>query len=127
MAERERKKKKKNSRVLLVGVTYKRDIEDLRESPALKVWELLEHKGAIVDYHDPYCSEVEQNKKIFRSRPLTPETAKTCDAAVITTGHWNNVDYNLLLQNAPLILDTKNVIGKLLETGPKEHENLHLL
>jgi nucleotide sugar dehydrogenase len=117
----------KNSRILLLGVAYKRDIDDLRESPALRVWDLLERKGALVDYHDPYCPEVKRNGRTFRSKPLTGELVQNCDAAVITTGHKNNVDYKIVIDNAPLVFDTKNIVYQLLKEKPGTFENLHLL
>jgi nucleotide sugar dehydrogenase len=123
----EREKPLKNSRILLLGIAYKRDIEDLRESPALKVWNLLEQKGAIVEYHDPYCSEVVRNEKLFHSKPLTKELIQNNDATLITTGHWKNVDYDLLLNNSPLIFDTKNVIKKILGIDPKKFDNVFLI
>ncbi len=123
----EREKPLKNSRILLLGLAYKGDIEDLRESPALKVWELLEQKGAIVDYHDPYCHEIERDGKTFSSKPLTPELAQNCDATVITTGHKKNINYRTVIDNAPLVFDTKNIIYQLLEDEPGTFENVHLL
>jgi len=123
----EKEKPLKNSRILLMGIAYKRDINDLRESPALKVWDLLEQKGAIVDYHDPYCSEVERNEKLFHSKPLTKDLVQHNDATLITTGHWKNVDYDLLLTYSPIVFDTKNVISKILGIDPQNHNNLFLI
>ncbi|HOI82356.1 MAG TPA: nucleotide sugar dehydrogenase [Synergistales bacterium] len=106
----ERGKPLKGSRVLLLGVAYKGDIEDLRESPALRVWNKLEKKGAEVLYHDPYCPIVKRKGLHTPSVALEPGFLKGCDAVVITTAHTRNVDYDLVRQHAPLIFDTKNVI-----------------
>lgn len=106
----DREKPLKGSRILLLGVAYKGDIEDLRESPALRVWNKLEANGAEVLYHDPYCPIVKRQGINVPSVALEPEFLKSCDAVVITTAHKNNVDYDLVRQHAPLIFDTKNVM-----------------
>ena len=96
------------SRILLCGVAYKNDINDLRESPALDIWQLLEQEwGATVDYHDPYIDRVEQFEA--ESVALTAETLESYDAVVITTGH-KAVDYDLVTEHATLILDARNAI-----------------
>ena len=107
----ERGKPLKGSRILLCGVAYKGDIEDLRESPALRVWNKLEAKGAEVLYHDPYCPIVKRQGINVPSVALEPEFLKSCDAVVITTAHKKNVDYDIVRRHAPLVFDTKNVMG----------------
>ncbi|HPC76692.1 MAG: nucleotide sugar dehydrogenase [Thermovirgaceae bacterium] len=107
----DRGKPLKGSRVLLLGVAYKGDIDDLRESPALKVWEKLEAKGAEVLYHDPYCPVVKRHGVMVPSVALETEFLRGCDAVVVTTGHTRKVDYDLVQQNAPLVFDTKNIMG----------------
>jgi nucleotide sugar dehydrogenase len=107
----DREKPLKGSRILLLGVAYKGDIEDLRESPALRVWNKLEAKGAEVLYHDPYCPIVKRQGINVPSVALEPEFLSTRDAVVITTAHTKNVDYDLVRKHASLIFDTKNVMG----------------
>jgi len=97
----------KGSRVLLLGVAYKRDIDDLRESPALKVVRLLAEQGAVLSYHDPYIPKVDHQGLRLCSAPLTEETLAAQDLAIIMTGH-TGVDYPLVVKHAPLILDTRN-------------------
>jgi nucleotide sugar dehydrogenase len=111
----------KGSKVLLLGVAYKGDIDDLRESPALKVWDELERKGAAVDYFDPYCPKAKRPGGTKHSIELTPEALAAYDAVIVTTAHKKGVDYSLVEKYAPLVLDTKNVYGG------KERENIVLL
>ncbi len=101
----------KGSRVLLLGVAYKGDIDDLRESPAFKVWDELERKGGLVDYFDPYCPKAKRPGGTKNSINLTAEAVRQYDAVLITTAHKKGVDYELIAENAALILDTKNVFG----------------
>jgi len=117
----DRCKPMKGSRVLLLGVAYKGDIDDLRESPALKVWDELEHKGAAVDYFDPYCPKAKRPGGTRKSIELTPEALAAYDAVIVTSAHKKGVDYSLVEKHAPLVLDTKNVYGG------KERENIVLL
>ena len=117
----DRCKPMKGSRVLLLGVAYKGDIDDLRESPALKVWDELEHKGAAVDYFDPYCPKAKRPGGMRKSIELTPEALAAYDAVIVTTAHKKGVDYSLVEKYASLVLDTKN------EYGGKGRENIVLL
>ena len=94
------------SRVLVLGVAYKRDVEDLRESPALRIMEILRKQGAEVTYHDPWVPQMRQEDDIS-STPLRPDTLQACDVAVIVTDH-TTVDYELVVNNAPLVVDTRN-------------------
>jgi UDP-N-acetyl-D-glucosamine dehydrogenase len=98
--------------VLLLGLAYKKDVDDVRESPAFVLWELLEERGAKVVYHDPYVPVVPRTREHARfagqkSVPLTPKVLKSCDAALIVTDH-TSVDYAALLRHAPLVVDTRN-------------------
>lgn len=96
------------ARVLLCGVAYKNDINDLRESPALDVWQLLQSEwGVHVDFHDPYIDEIERFGA--RSVDLSVESLATYDAVVITTAH-KRVDYDLLREHAKLVLDTRRAL-----------------
>jgi UDP-N-acetyl-D-glucosamine dehydrogenase len=98
------------AKILLMGVAYKNDIEDMRESPALKVIERLESKKANVVCSDPYVEKFTLNGKQYKTEKLTPELVESADAVIITTGHKNNVDYDMLVEKAKLILDTKNTL-----------------
>ena len=97
------------SRVLVLGVAYKRDIDDLRESPALDIIRLLEEKGADVVYHDPYVAEIKEDghSREHRSVALTDAELKAADCVVITTDH-QIVDYEQVVRSAPLVVDTRN-------------------
>jgi UDP-N-acetyl-D-glucosamine dehydrogenase len=97
------------SKVFVLGVAYKRDIDDMRESPALAVIERLEQRGAEVSYHDPYVPELhlEGNGTVIRSVALTEEAIKKADCVVIITDH-RKVDYGWVVEHAKLIVDTRN-------------------
>ena len=97
----------KGARVLLLGMAYKRDIDDLRESPALKVARLLADREAVLSYHDPYIPEINEASLTLRGVPLTPEILAVQDLVIITTAH-TNVDYQVVVDHASLILDTRN-------------------
>ena len=99
------------ARTLLIGVAYKKDISDARESPALKIMELLEKRGAVVSYHDPYVPEItlpNPGAKL-QSVPLTDEALAGADCVIIATDH-SAIDYQLVADQAPLIVDTRNVL-----------------
>ena len=106
----EQEKPLKNSKIMLLGIAYKGDIDDLRESPALKVWEELEKKGARVEYYDPYCKNTKWKNSIVESVVLTPDLVTSYDAVVVTTWHKHNVDYQMVLDNAKILFDTKNAV-----------------
>ncbi|RKY92957.1 nucleotide sugar dehydrogenase [candidate division KSB1 bacterium] len=102
----------KGAKILLVGVAYKPDVDDMRESPALKIMDLLEKEGARVDYHDPYIPVLPKTRKYqFKktSISLTPQNIAQYDAVVITTNH-SNIDYQLIAEKAKLIIDTRNAL-----------------
>jgi len=116
------KKPLNGSRVLILGVAYKQDIDDYRESPAIKVIGHLEKRCADVSYYDPYISEFNANGKIYRGiRQLSKEAAAGFDIAVITAAH-TNVDYEFIAQNSKIVFDTKNATAKL-----NSKENIELL
>ncbi len=98
------------SRILVLGVAYKPDINDVRESPAVDVIRLLEADGARVVYHDPYVPRLEEDGGAWESVPLTDEVLAGVDAAVIVTNH-KNVDYGRILELAPIVVDTRNATG----------------
>jgi UDP-N-acetyl-D-glucosamine dehydrogenase len=101
------------SRVLVLGVAYKKDIDDVRESPALDIIRLLEEAGADIAYHDPYVPRFRDDGHEHTSVPLTDEEIDRADAIVIVTDH-TNVDYQRLVERARVIVDTRNVTSKLL-------------
>jgi UDP-N-acetyl-D-glucosamine dehydrogenase len=110
------KKPLNGSKVLILGVAYKRDIDDVRESPALDVIRLLASRGAEVSFHDPYVATVRDddghgdagdNVRIRTSVPFTAETLAAADVVVIVTDH-KSVDYQMLVDNASLVVDTRN-------------------
>ena len=97
--------------VLVVGVAYKRDIDDLRESPALDIIRLLEGQGARVTYHDPHVPSFEEDGHEFRSVPLDPATVTAADCIMIVTDH-SSIDYRMIQRNAKLVVDTRNAMPK---------------
>jgi UDP-N-acetyl-D-glucosamine dehydrogenase len=116
----DRSKSLKGSRVLILGVAYKRDINDVRESPALAIVEELLRKGAEVSYHDPFVTEMRlDGKGVLTSAALTDELLAGCDCAVIVTDH-SLFDYSRVVRLAPFIVDTRNVTRSL---GLPEYES----
>ncbi len=103
------------SRVLLLGVSYKADVDDTRESPALDILELLRGMGAEVMYHDPHVATLQLDGSRYESVPLTSEVLDSADAVVITTDH-TDIDYDLILARAKIVLDPRNALASL--SGP---------
>jgi UDP-N-acetyl-D-glucosamine dehydrogenase len=97
----------KGSRILVMGVSYKRDIDDVRESPALDVMLLLKRRGGIVSYCDPHVPVLRADGLNLQSSP--PESAASADCVVIVTDH-KAFDYRLLVERAPLIVDSRNAL-----------------
>jgi UDP-N-acetyl-D-glucosamine dehydrogenase len=105
----EREKSVKSSRILLVGVSYKKDMDDVRESPSLDVLRLLEDQGAAVDYYDPLVEKIDwngENKSGLDS--LESSILSDYDAVVILTNH-SGIDYDSILSTSDLVVDTRNV------------------
>ncbi len=100
------------ARVLVVGVAYKRDISDLRESPALDIIRLLEAQGAEVSYHDPYVASFVEDGHARASVPLTPETVAAADCVVIVTDHAV-IDWPMVRGRAQRVVDTRHVLAGL--------------
>lgn len=96
------------SKILILGMSYKKDIGDHRESPAIKVAELLLQDGADIIYHDPFISELKLANKVYKSEPLTEMLVKGVDIVLITTDH-SNIDYAWLVETANKVLDTRNI------------------
>jgi UDP-N-acetyl-D-glucosamine dehydrogenase len=110
-----------SSKILLIGLAYKKNVADIRESPSLKLLELLERRGAEVAYHDPHVLTVPATREHpdLRGRESVPLSAAAVaghDAVLIATDH-DAVDYELIAENARLILDTRNIFGRLGLTG----------
>ncbi|NVM04296.1 MAG: nucleotide sugar dehydrogenase [Candidatus Helarchaeota archaeon] len=101
------KKSVNGSKILLIGISYKRDVSDIRESPALDILNILEREGASVYYHDPLVSNFILNKKEYKSKYINENLLKKIDCAVIITDH-SNVNYRLILDNTKIIVDTRN-------------------
>ncbi|HET6577101.1 MAG TPA: nucleotide sugar dehydrogenase [Gemmatimonadales bacterium] len=97
--------------VLVLGVAYKRDIDDLRESPALDIIRLLEGQGARVSYSDPHVPVFSEDEHEFHSVPLTPDAVAAADCIMIVTDH-TAVDYRMVKRNAKLVVDTRNAMPK---------------
>jgi UDP-N-acetyl-D-glucosamine dehydrogenase len=106
------------SNIMVLGMAYKNDIDDLRESPAFDVYNLLEDRGATVCYHDPYCPSFKRDGGEVESMPLTAELLQSLDAVVITTAH-SNVDYQFVVDNAKLVIDSRNATKTLNNTEGK--------
>ena len=106
------RKSVKGSRILVLGVAYKRDIDDMRESPALDVIRLLEERGATVDYHDPHIPSYREEGHVRTGVPLTDEAITGADAIVIITDH-RAIDYARLVAKGKVIVDTRNALAKL--------------
>ena len=112
----------KGSRLLVLGVAYKRDIDDLRESPALEILQQLQARGAQVAYHDPYCAAIEDDGHTpltglpLYSQPLTDDVLAETDAVVIVTDH-SDVDYRRVRDLAPLVVDARGVMRSVPGAG----------
>src|SRR5271154_6839866 len=112
----ERQKSIKGSRILLLGVAYKKDVDDLRESPALKLLELLSERGAILDYNDPYFPALHKMRHYDfshkRSVDLSPTTLASYDCVLIATDH-TSYDYDAIVRDAKLIVDSRNATRRV--------------
>jgi len=111
------KKALNGSRVLVIGVAYKPNVADPRESPALKIIPELERLGAEVEYYDPYIGEVKikdeisKIERIYKTCELTEEKVKSSDCVLIVTDH-DGIDYHLIYRYAKRIVDTRNALRK---------------
>jgi UDP-N-acetyl-D-glucosamine dehydrogenase len=111
----------KGANVLVVGLAYKKNIDDVRESPAFRIIELLQKQGANVSYHDPYVPKTHRMRHHdvkLQSRDLNPEALKDVDCAVIVTDH-DGIDWQRLVDLCPLVIDTRNATRHLATTGDK--------
>ena len=99
----------KESKILIIGVAYKKNINDCRESPALDIIQLLKNAGARINYYDTLVSRIDiEDEYVIRSKNLKPNQLKKYDVCVIITDH-GNIDYEIIYQNCQLIIDTRNV------------------
>jgi len=106
------KKPLNGSTILVLGVAYKKDIDDMRESPALKVISLLEKEGSHVIYNDPYIPTFTLAGKVYNSVPVTAELLSGVDLVVITTDH-SSYDYDLIVERASYVFDTRNATREI--------------
>ena len=101
----------KGSKILLLGVAYKKDVDDLRESPSLKLLELLNARGAVLDYNDPYFPALHKMRHYdfsnMKSVELSPERLATYDCVLIATDH-TSYDYEAIVRDSKLVVDTRN-------------------
>lgn len=110
----EHKKALNGSKILILGASYKKDIDDMRESPSLRLIQLFERKGCKVDYNDPYVPKLYKMRKYnytMKSVKLTAENLKKYDLVVLSTDH-TDYDYKFIYKNANLILDSRNAFEK---------------
>lgn len=115
------KKSLKESKILILGVAYKSDIDDYRESPALKVIENFQNEGSEVKFYDPYISIYKRNGKDYKGTELTKEVLNNSDLVVILTDH-KKYDYNFIQENSKFIFDTRNATRDVMNK-----ENIELL
>lgn len=113
----------KGSKILILGLAYKPDVDDDRESPTYKLMELLEQKGAEVDYHDPHIPEIPPTREYsvyagIKSVDLTETVISLYDCVLISTNH-SSVDYEFVVGNAKLVVDTRNATGGISDPGEK--------
>lgn len=112
----DRQKSVKGSKILLLGVAYKKDVDDLRESPSLKLLELLTERGAVMDYNDPYFPALHKMRHYdfskMRSVELTPEKLGSYDCVLIATDH-SSYDYDAIVRGAKLVVDTRNATRRV--------------
>ena len=108
----------RGSKVLVLGIAYKPDIDDLRESPALDVIGLLELKGAHITYHDPYIPKLKHEGRILESVSDLMAAVGEADCVAIITNH-SSYDFPAILNSARLIVDTRNALGAMGKENPK--------
>jgi UDP-N-acetyl-D-glucosamine dehydrogenase len=105
----------RGARTLVIGIAYKKNIDDSRESPALKIMELLDKRGAAVSFHDPFFPEIPPTREHAAlsgrcSIALSPASLAATDVALICTDH-DAIDYRMLADHCPLIIDTRNAFA----------------
>jgi UDP-N-acetyl-D-glucosamine dehydrogenase len=108
----------KGADILVLGVAYKKDIEDWRESPAIKVMELLDKDGARIDYYDPHVSKFVEHGRQWHSIPISQERLERADCVLILTDH-SAVDYDRVASQAKLVIDTRNATKNVVRNREK--------
>jgi UDP-N-acetyl-D-glucosamine dehydrogenase len=111
----------RGSRILMIGMAYKKNIDDMRESPSIKLLEQMLNRGALVDYHDPYVPHFKDEHNpdvVLDSVDLSPEMLQTYDAVLIATDH-DDVDYDELVKYSKLVVDTRNATKHVKENREK--------
>ncbi len=98
----------KGAQVIILGITYKKDVKDIRESPALKIFQSLIQKGVNVSYNDPFFPKIQIGHQIYESQPLTDELLQNVDCVLITTDH-TSYDYKYIISKAKFVFDTRGV------------------
>ena len=106
------KKSLAKSRILVLGVTYKKDVKDLRKSPALDLIDILQKRRVKVSYYDPIIPYLRWQQINLKSIKLNKNSLKQFDCVVIATDH-SNVDYKFILKNSSLIFDARNIYAKI--------------
>ncbi len=106
----------KGARILLLGITYKANVNDIRESPSLDVWHLLQGWGAVVSYHDPQVLSLEFAGGEQVSRPMTPETFREADCTVLLAVH-SSFDFGMICEQSECIVDTRNALDGFPQDG----------
>lgn len=110
------------SKILILGVAYKRDVNDIRESPALDIIGLLSKKGALVSFNDPYVPSFAYLERQWESQPLTEELLKEQDCVIVVTDH-SDYDWEFIARHAKLIFDTRDATRQI----QHQYKNIHLL
>jgi UDP-N-acetyl-D-glucosamine dehydrogenase len=119
-AMNDRSKALRGSKILVLGVAYKPDIDDVRESPAMDVIGLLKQKGALVEYHDPYIPHIHHEYEGWKMESVKDlmKSVKEMDAVVIITNH-KDYDYQAIIDAAKFVFDSRNATGKVAKNHKK--------
>jgi UDP-N-acetyl-D-glucosamine dehydrogenase len=116
------KKSLNGAKVLILGVAYKKDVDDLRESPTLKIMEILKKRGADFDYNDPYFPQLHKMRHYdysnMKSVPITPDVLAKYDAVLIATDH-STYDFSAIVDAAKLVIDTRNATRRVMRHRDK--------
>jgi len=105
----------KAANVLVIGMTFKRDVKDMRDSPSLKIIEILKNKVAKICYSDPFIEKIDLQNSVYKSLPLTEKTISKFDCTLIITDH-SSYDYDFIVRNSKLVIDTRNAT-KMVKEG----------
>ena len=108
----------KLSKILIIGLSYKKDVGDTRESPALAIFSLLKNKGANVSYYDPHVKSIKIEARVYKSIKLTKNNLHNKDCVVVVTAH-SDIDYGFIVKNSKLIIDTRNALKDIKDKKEK--------